>query len=66
MIESQKGRKYDRERWGWKDESEIQKYSFQPHNDNDRRNLTEKYALAAIVISIIFILLSATMILIQR
>ena len=39
---------------------------YQPHNDNDRRNLTEKYAVAAIVISIIFILLSATMIVIQR
>tara|TARA_R110000796_G_scaffold232333_1_gene350532 strand:+ start:771 stop:971 length:201 start_codon:yes stop_codon:yes gene_type:complete len=66
MMEDKKGRKYDREKWGWKDESELAKHSFKPHYDNDRRNLTEKYSIVAIVVSIIFILLSATMIVIQK
>ncbi len=38
------GRRYNREKWGWKDESQIK----HPYYDSDRKRRTEEFSLKAI------------------
>ncbi len=66
MIENKKGRKYDREKWGWKDESELEKHTLHPYYDNDRKNLTEKYSIMAITVSIISMVFLVTLLILIK
>jgi hypothetical protein len=60
MMEDKKGRKYDRAKWGWKDESELEIQSYHPYYDSDRKKLTEKYSMIAIVSSVISMIILTT------
>ena len=53
---NKKGRKYDRERWGWKDESELHNHLFHPYYTNDRKLKTEKFATQMIGICAVVML----------
>ena len=69
MSKEKVGRKYDREKWGWKDESEIidhnchysglpspSSYGDKHHYyNNDRKLKTEKFSLQAIGVCIVAI-----------
>jgi hypothetical protein len=37
-MTNKKGRKYDRKRWGWKDENDIK----HPYYDSDRKRINEE------------------------
>ena len=43
------GRRYNREKWGWKDESQIK----HPYYDSDRKKRSEEFALKASAFCII-------------
>lgn len=55
MSKEKIGRKYDREKWGWKNEDDIQINFKHPYYDSDRKQQTESFALKAIFISLILI-----------
>jgi len=56
MIENKKGRKYDREKWGWKDESELKNHNLHSYYESDRKLKTEKFATQAIGICAVVML----------
>jgi hypothetical protein len=57
MIENKKGRKYDREKWGWKNESELKNFqSIIDDFESDRKLKTEKFATQVIGICIVVML----------
>jgi len=53
---NKKGRKYDREKWGWKDESELENHQLHPYYTNDRKLKTEKFATQMIGICAVVML----------
>ena len=53
---NKKGRKYDREKWGWKDESELHNHQLHPYYTNDRKLKTEKFATQMIGICAVVML----------
>ena len=53
---NKKGRKYDREKWGWKDESELSDHQLHPYYTNDRKLKTEKFATQMIGICAVVML----------
>ncbi len=53
---NKKGRKYDREKWGWKDESELENHEFHPYYTNNRKLKTEKFATQAIGVCLVVML----------
>ena len=68
---NKKGRKYDREKWGWKSKDEINEHCHysglpsplaytnevkHPYYDSDKKKKTEKFSLQAIGICIIVML----------
>ena len=65
-MEDKKGRKYDRAKWGWKDESELEIQSYHPHYDSDRKKLTEKYSIIAIVSSVISMIILSTILILLK
>tara|TARA_B110000285_G_C14909600_1_gene507257 strand:+ start:558 stop:797 length:240 start_codon:yes stop_codon:yes gene_type:complete len=78
MSKEKVGRKYDREKWGWKDESEIidhnchysglpspSSYEDKHHYyNNDRKLKTEKFSLQAIGVCIVAIVTLTVLIII--
>ena len=78
MSKEKVGRKYDREKWGWKDESEIidhnchysglpspSSYGDKHHYyNNDRKLKTEKFSLQAIGVCIVAIVTLTVLIII--
>ena len=75
MIEEKKGRKYDRAKWGWKDESEIidhnchysglpspSSYEDKHHYyDSDHKQKTEEFSLKAILMCVIAMVFIVTL-----
>ncbi len=53
---SKKGRKYDREKWGWKDESELENHELHHYYTNDRKVKTEEFVTQAIGICLVVML----------
>ena len=66
MMEDKKGRKYDRERWGWKDESELEKHSFHPYYDSDRKLKTEEFSIKVILGCIILMVFLVTLLIFHK
>lgn len=56
MIENKKGRKYDREKWGWKNESELKNHQLNSYYESDRKLKTENFATQIIGICIVVML----------
>tara|TARA_B100000497_G_scaffold101448_1_gene115378 strand:+ start:219 stop:449 length:231 start_codon:yes stop_codon:yes gene_type:complete len=66
---NKKGRKYDREKWGWKSEDDINEHCHysglpspaayedkHPYYDSNKKKKTEKFSLQAIGICVIVML----------
>ena len=57
-MTNKKGRKYDRKRWGWKDENDIK----HPYYDSDRKKRTDEFSLrvsAFCIVGMVLILILA-------
>ena len=63
---NKKGRKYDREKWGWKDESELHNHQLHPYYTNDHKLKTEKFSLQAISFCIVAMIALTLLIFILR
>ena len=63
---AKRGRKYDRAKWGWKDESQLQKYSPHPYYDSDRKQKTEEFSIKVILGCIILMVFLATLLIFHK